>query len=96
MPIPALMLSVMAGPDDRDRHSLPAGDIDWMRSLEGDLKGMTVGYSADWGYAAVDPEVREIVAKGVKVFERDLGCQVEEVNPGWPESTGLVLFSVVQ
>ena len=42
------MLSVMAGPDDRDRHSLPAGDIDWMRSLEGDLKGKRVGYSADW------------------------------------------------
>ena len=84
----ALMLSVMAGPDDRDRHSLPACDIDWMRSVEGDLRGKRVGYSADWGYAAVDPEVREIVGKAVKVFERDLGCQVEEVNPGWSDLLG--------
>ena len=59
-----------------------------MRSLEGDLKGKRVGYSADWGYAAVDPEVREIVGKAVKVFERDLGCQVEEVNPGWSDLLG--------
>ena len=56
----ALMLSVMAGPDDRDRHSLPAADVDWLGSATagGDLRGLRVAYSADWGYAAVDPEVR--------------------------------------
>ena len=32
---------------------------------------------------AVDPEVADIVAKAARVFERDLGCIVEEVNPGW-------------
>ncbi len=79
----ALMLSVIAGPDDRDRHSLPKADFDWTDALKGDLKGLRVAYSADWGYAAVDPQVREIVSKGVKVFERDLGCIVEEANPGW-------------
>ena len=84
----ALMLSVMAGPDDRDRHSIPAGDIDWLKCLEGDLKGKRIAYSADWGYAAVDPEVREIVGKAVKVFERELGCTVEEANPGWPDLFG--------
>jgi aspartyl-tRNA(Asn)/glutamyl-tRNA(Gln) amidotransferase subunit A len=84
----ALMLSVMAGPDDRDRHSLPAGDVDWMKSLEGGVKGLKVGYSADWGYAAVDSAVRELVGKAVKVFERDLGCSVEEVSPGWPDLLG--------
>jgi aspartyl-tRNA(Asn)/glutamyl-tRNA(Gln) amidotransferase subunit A len=82
----ALMLSVMAGPDDRDRHSIPSGDIDWMKCLEGaELKGKRIAYSSDWGYAAVDPEVRETVGKAVKVFERDLGCIVEEANPGWPD-----------
>jgi aspartyl-tRNA(Asn)/glutamyl-tRNA(Gln) amidotransferase subunit A len=84
----ALMLSIMAGPDDRDRHSLPAGDVDWMESLKGDLKGKKVAYSADWGYAPVDPAVRDVVGKAVKVFERDLGCHVEEVNPGWPDLFG--------
>ena len=79
----ALMLSVMAGPDDRDRHSLPAGDVDWLGSATagGDLRGLRVAYSADWGYAAVDPEVRQIVGDAVAVFESELGCTVEEADP---------------
>ena len=80
----ALMLSVIAGPDDRDNRSLPRQDgFDWMASLKGDLKGLKVAYSSDWGYAAVDKRVRDIVGKAVKVFERDLGCIVEEASPGW-------------
>ena len=80
----ALMLSVIAGPDDRDNRSLPQQQgFDWMTSLKGDLKGLRVAYSPDWGYAAVDKRVRDIVAKAVRVFERDLGCIVEEASPGW-------------
>jgi aspartyl-tRNA(Asn)/glutamyl-tRNA(Gln) amidotransferase subunit A len=80
----ALMLSVIAGPDDRDNRSLPReAGFDWMASLKGDLKGLRVAYSSDWGYAAVDKRVRDIVGKAVKVFERDLGCIVEEASPGW-------------
>jgi aspartyl-tRNA(Asn)/glutamyl-tRNA(Gln) amidotransferase subunit A len=79
----ALMLSVIAGPDDRDRNTLPAPDFDWMGALKGELTGLRVAYSADWGYAAVDPRVREVVGRAVQVFERDLGCAVEEASPGW-------------
>ncbi|MDO8774258.1 MAG: amidase family protein [Burkholderiaceae bacterium] len=80
----ALMLSVIAGPDDRDSRSLPyERDFDWLTALQGDLKGKRVAYSADLGYAAVDSRVRKIVGDAVKVFERDLGCIVEEANPGW-------------
>ena len=81
----ALMLSVIAGPDDRDRHSLPAPGFDWMESVKGDLQGLKVAYSPDWGYAAVDPEVRRVVGEAVSVFERDLGCVVEEAHPGWED-----------
>ena len=81
----ALMLSVMAGPDDRDRHSLPAADFDWLKSAGGELTGCRVAYSADWGYAAVDPEVRRIVGEAAKVFENELGCTVEEADPGWDD-----------
>jgi aspartyl-tRNA(Asn)/glutamyl-tRNA(Gln) amidotransferase subunit A len=84
----ALMLSVMAGPDDRDRHSLPEANFEWTEMIEGDLRGLRVVYSADWGYAAVDPEVRRVVGEAVKVFEEDLGCVVEEANPGWEDPYG--------
>lgn len=84
----ALMMSVIAGPDPRDRHSLPAASFDWMNCLKGEIKGLKVAYSPDWGYAAVDPRVRKIVGEAVKVFERDLGCIVEEAHPGWEDPYG--------
>ncbi|PPR22895.1 MAG: Acylamidase, partial [Alphaproteobacteria bacterium MarineAlpha10_Bin2] len=84
----ALMLSVISGPDMRDRRTLPKAEFDWMECLKGDLKGLRVAYSADWGYAAVDPEVRQIVGDAVKVFESELGCTVEEANPGWDDPYG--------
>ena len=57
----ALMLSVIAGPDDRDNRSLPQQQgFDWMTSLKGDLKGLRVAYSPDWGYAAVDKRVHPV------------------------------------
>ena len=82
----ALMLSAIAGPDARDRHSLPDEGVGWMEAARpGDLRGLRIAYSADWGYAAVDPEVRRIVGAAVKAFESDLGCIVEEAHPGFPD-----------
>ena len=84
----ALMLAVMSGSDDRDRHSLPDATFSWTDAAEaqpGILRGLRVGYSADWGYAAVDPEVRRVVGEAVEVFERDLGCTVEEADPGFED-----------
>jgi aspartyl-tRNA(Asn)/glutamyl-tRNA(Gln) amidotransferase subunit A len=80
----ALMLSVITGPDPRDRLSIPAGDVDWLAAARvGDMRGKRIAYSADWGYAAVDPEVRRVVGEAVRAFETDLGCIVEEADPGW-------------
>jgi len=80
----ALMMSVIAGPDDRDRHSLPRADFDWTECLKGDIKGLKVAYTLDWGYAAVDPEIKKVVRDAVTVFER-LGCTVTEDTPGWED-----------
>lgn len=51
--------------------------------------GKRVAYSADWGYAPVDRAVRRIAGSAVRVFERELGCMVEEVNPGWDDPSGV-------
>lgn len=81
----ALVLSVIAGPDHRDRLSLPSYDADWSTELSTGVHGLRVAYSADLGYAHVDPEVRAITDAAARVFERDLGCVVEEAHPGWPD-----------
>src|SRR5207247_2100382 len=46
------------------------------------IRGMRVAYGPDLGYAAVDPEVRQIADRAAQVFERDLGCIVERAGPG--------------
>lgn len=82
----ALMMNVIAGPDPRDRYSIPAADYDFVEATKGEIKGLRIAYSEDWGYAAVDPEVRRVVSEAVAVFESDLGCTVERAHPGWEDS----------
>jgi aspartyl-tRNA(Asn)/glutamyl-tRNA(Gln) amidotransferase subunit A len=80
----ALVLTVTAGPDERDQYSLPGPRVDYVKALRGSLKGLRVAYAADLGFAdAVDPEVRAVCAKATGAF-RELGCRVETVKPGWP------------
>jgi len=80
----ALMLTVCAGPDERDQYSLPGPRVDYVKALRGSLKGLRVAYADDLGFAdAVDPEVRASCAKAARAF-RELGCRVEEITPGWP------------
>jgi aspartyl-tRNA(Asn)/glutamyl-tRNA(Gln) amidotransferase subunit A len=83
----ALVFSVIAGPDHRDRHSIPAGDVDWVASAAADpdaLRGLRVAYSADLGRVAVDDEVRRVVGEAVGAFS-DLGCEVVEDDPGFDD-----------
>ena len=44
----ALMLNVIAGPDPRDRYSIPAADYDYVEATKGDIKGLRIAYSEDW------------------------------------------------
>jgi aspartyl-tRNA(Asn)/glutamyl-tRNA(Gln) amidotransferase subunit A len=77
------MLNVMAGADPRDRLSFSTG-IDYLAALEGEIQGLRVAWSPDLGYAPIDPEVRKIAAAAAARF-KELGCHVEEVNPGIPD-----------
>lgn len=79
----ALMMSVMAGPDMRDRHSIPCSDVAWLTATRKEISGLRIAFSADWGFVAVDPDVRAVVTRAAQRFARDLGCEVEEAHPGF-------------
>ena len=78
------VLDVVAGPDPRDRFSLPGTGADYADALAGPLGELRVAWSPDLGYAAVEPGVRELTAAAAAVFE-SLGCHVSEVVPGWDD-----------
>jgi aspartyl-tRNA(Asn)/glutamyl-tRNA(Gln) amidotransferase subunit A len=78
----ALMLNVIAGADDRDRFSLPTSHPDYLKAAEGDIRRLRIAWSADLGFAVVDPQVRQITGEAVKAFS-ELGCHVEETHPNF-------------
>ena len=79
----ALMLSVLAGPDARSPICLPESGAVFQQSLERNLKGIRIAWSADLGGLPVDSRVTETLEAQRNVFE-DLGCIVEE---GFPDFT---------
>jgi aspartyl-tRNA(Asn)/glutamyl-tRNA(Gln) amidotransferase subunit A len=78
----ALMLNTIAGADDRDRFSLPTSHPDYLKAVDGDIRGLRVAWSADLGFAVVDPQVKQITAAALAAFS-ELGCDVKEINPGF-------------
>src|SRR5258708_2742298 len=78
------MLSVVGGPDQRDPYNIdqPQGDYDAL--CDDGVGGWKVAWSADVGYARVEPEVRHIAERAARRFE-ELGAHVEDATPGWSD-----------
>jgi aspartyl-tRNA(Asn)/glutamyl-tRNA(Gln) amidotransferase subunit A len=79
----ALVMSVMAGPDPRDRHSIPNDRAIWTDVHSTDIAGRRVAYCAGWDGFAVCPEINACGNAAAKVFAGELGCVVEEITPAW-------------
>jgi len=78
----ALVMSVLAGPDPRDRHSIPCDDVDWLAAPAGGVAGLRVAFSTEFGGVPVDPEVRAVAERAAGVFAEQLGATVEHADPG--------------
>jgi len=78
----ALLLNVLARPDARDWHALPYEPRDYRVGLDEGVRGLRIAYSANLGYAEVDPEVAALVEQAAMRFV-DLGALVEFVDPGF-------------
>jgi amidase len=78
----ALMLSVMAGPDDRAPLSYDVDAGEFTRAVKGaSVRGWRIAWTPDLdGLVLVSREVREIVERAVGVF-RVLGARIETACP---------------
>lgn len=79
----ALLLTAMAGFDERDSTSAPRSDEDFSKSLEAPLSGLRIGlpkefFGAETG-AACDPAVMRAVEAASKIYE-ELGATLVEVS----------------
>ena len=77
----ALLLDVMAGPDARDRTCLPAPPVRYLDALEQlDLSGLRVAWSADLGFAVVDPEVATLCEQAARAFVAATGATLVDTR----------------
>lgn len=83
----AILLQVLSGFDARDPISLRAPVPDLVSGLDGGVKGLRIGWSADLGYAAMDPEVVRVTHRAAVTLEEQ-GAIVSEfaldVGEPWP------------
>jgi aspartyl-tRNA(Asn)/glutamyl-tRNA(Gln) amidotransferase subunit A len=66
----AVLLSVMAGKDERDATSLPDAVEDYAQLLEESITGMRIGVPDEFFAEEVDPGVKEAVMEALKAFEK--------------------------
>ena len=77
----ALMLSAMAGPDERVPISISEPGAPFAEAAEGSISGWRIAWAPDLGgLLTVDPEVRRLTEAAARAFE-GLGCVVEEASP---------------
>src|SRR5262249_31058933 len=82
--VAGVVLGGLAGSDDRDPVSLPRESGSYLDACARDVRGLHVAWSADLGYARVDPVVQALCENAAAEFE-NLGCHVEVVNPLWDD-----------
>ena len=75
----AILLEVMAGPDESDPLTIKENVPNFSSELETGIEGLKVGWSPDFGGAPMEEEVQEITASSMKVFS-DLGAEVHEID----------------
>jgi aspartyl-tRNA(Asn)/glutamyl-tRNA(Gln) amidotransferase subunit A len=81
----ALMLTVLAGFDDRDPWAVPRHHRDFSAGLDLGVKALRIGYSPTLGYARhVDTDVRAALDRAADRFAA-LGAIVEAVDPGFSD-----------
>jgi aspartyl-tRNA(Asn)/glutamyl-tRNA(Gln) amidotransferase subunit A len=76
----ALMLNVLAMPDERDWYALPYDGTDYTKDLEAGAKGLKLAWSPTLGGNRVDPEVAALTAKAARFFADELGASLEETD----------------
>ena len=89
----ALLLSVMAGPDDRCPISLEEGGAVFDVPLDRDWTDLRIAWSPDLGVCEVAPEIVSICENSLSVF-RDLGGSVETDCPDF--SDGADIFQTLR
>ena len=80
----ALLMDILSLPDPRDPTAGAPPLTAFRGALAREVRGATVAYSPDLGFAEVDPEVAAVVAAAVRKLDA-AGLRVVEADPGFAD-----------
>ena len=89
----ALVLSAMAGFDERDSTSLERPKEDYSRSLKRELKGLRIGLPQQYFVDGVDADVRARVEQAIRWYESQGATRVEVDLPN--AALGVPVYYVI-
>ena len=89
----ALVLSAMAGFDERDSTSLDRPKEDYARFLDNDIKGLRIGLPKQYFVDGVDPDVRARVEEAVRWYQSQGATRVEVDLPN--AALGVPVYYVI-
>jgi aspartyl-tRNA(Asn)/glutamyl-tRNA(Gln) amidotransferase subunit A len=75
----AMLLSVICDHDPKDSTSLQSPDVDFIESLDGNIRYIRTGIAGEYFGEGLDGDVREAVMEGIKLLE-GLGARTEKVS----------------
>jgi aspartyl-tRNA(Asn)/glutamyl-tRNA(Gln) amidotransferase subunit A len=75
----ALLLEAIAGHDSADSTSVPADVPQYVKALDGNVKGMKVGLPKEYFISGMQPELEKAVKDAVKTLEQN-GAEIVEVS----------------
>ena len=75
----AMLLSLIAGHDEKDTTSADIEKKDYTKCLKNDVKGLKIGVPKEFFAEGINPEVKEALEKAIQKY-KELGAEVEECS----------------
>lgn len=90
----ALILQILAGRDPKDATTSPKEVPDYLKNINKDISGLTIGISDEYFIEGIDPEVEASVKDAIKVFEK-MGAKVKKIKLFDP-SHSVAVYTILQ
>ena len=75
----AMLLNIIAGHDERDTTSVDMPEKDYVKALNGDVKGLKIGVPKEFFGEGINEEVKKSIFETVEKY-KELGAEVEEFS----------------
>ncbi len=75
----AMLLSLIAGHDEKDTTSEPKEKKDYIEALKNDVKGLKIGVPKEFFGEGINEEVKKELTKAIETY-KELGAEVEEFS----------------